>query len=480
MKTYRLPSLKKLLVALTAPALAVLSGSQAHAGPFTYGNIAVLQQGDGINILSSTSAPIAILEFTVGGTLVQTINIPSNGVSRRAQVGNSATEGYLSRSLDSSNLVFSGYDADAGLPGVVASNSAAVNRLVGQLDFNGNFTRTAISSSEYSGANHRSAASDGASYWTAGSAGGIWYSANGGTPIQIGNESTSGGNLRVAKIFNGQLYYSTASGTIGIFLVTNGLPTAPPVPTNGAVNVVVDGGSGPSPYDFAVNPSSNVLYVADDRSVASGGGVQKWTFSGGIWTSNYTFGAGAGLTAGCRAIAVDFSGVNPVIYATTADSPTKLITIPDTGSSATATTLATAAANKAFRGVALAPGSASSGPPSVTGITPYPGVTNSAGSTVVFNVMATGSTPLSFFWYKEIPGTGTNLISSATAAALSFPSAAVTDSANYQVVVSNSTLLTATSAVVTSNRRRSPRRAGDTGFRSNALISAAAPSRTAW
>jgi hypothetical protein len=437
---------KKLSAGLAVSAITMAFSLQTYAGPFTYGNIVVLQQGDGVNTLSATSAPVALIEFTVGGSVVQTINIPTNGGSRLTQVGNSATEGFLSRSLNTSNLVFSGYDASAGGVLPVVSNSVSINRLVGQVDFNGNFTRTAISSSEYSGANNRSATSDGSNYWTSGSSGGCWYSANGATPTQIGGTS----NMRVTKLFNGNLYYSTASGTIGLFVFTSaGQPTAPtssPATTN---NVFVDAGASPSPYDFAINAATNVIYLADDRSASTGGGVQKWTFSGGIWTSNYTFGAGAGLTAGCRALAVDFSGVNPIIYATTADSPTKLITITDNGASAQATTLATGSTSKAFRGVALAPGSASSGPPSISGITPFPGVTNSAGSTVVFNVTANGTPPLGYFWYKEIPGSSTNLIPAATTAALSFPSAAVADSANYQVVVSNSTTLTATSSVVT-------------------------------
>jgi hypothetical protein len=173
-----------------------------------------------------------------------------------------------------------GYDANAGLSGAAASNSASVHRVTGVLDLNGNYTRTAVSSSEYSAGNIRAGTSDGTNYWMSGSTGGIWYSANGATPIQIGNESTSGGNLRVTKIFNGSLYYSTASGTIGLFVMTNGLPTSA---TNAAGNVFVDGGTSPSPYDFAINAASNIIYLADSRTPATGGGIEKWTNGASGW-----------------------------------------------------------------------------------------------------------------------------------------------------------------------------------------------------
>ncbi|HEX3623911.1 MAG TPA: hypothetical protein VH280_00645 [Verrucomicrobiae bacterium] len=436
-------TIKKLAIALSIPAISILSHSQANAAPFTLGNIAVLQEGDGVNSLSATSAPVAIVEFTPGGGLVQTINIPSSGSTRLTQSGNSATEGYLSLSMNSSNLVFAGYDANAGLSGVAASNSASVNRCVGVLDAFGNYTRTAVSSSEYSGGNIRAATSDGTNYWTSGSTGGIWYSANGGKPVQIGNESSSSGNLRVSKVFNGRLYYTTGSGTIGLFVMTNGLPTSA---TNAFGNIIVDGGSSPSPYDFAINAASNIIYLADSRATASGGGIEKWTNSVTGWGLAYTFGSAAGLTAGCQAIAVDFSSQNPVIYATTSDSLPKLLAIVDTGSSAPAITLATSATNTAFRGVALAPGIAPAAPV-VSNISPL-ATTNTAGSSALFSVTASGSQPLGYYWYKEIPGTSTNPVPGATAPILYFPSTAASDTAFYQAVVSNSFSPPATSDVV--------------------------------
>ena len=76
--------------------------------------------------------------------------------------------------------------------------------------------------------------------------------------------------------------------------------------------------------------------------------------------------------------------------------------------------------------------------------------TNGAGSAASFTVTASGTTPFSYYWYKEVPGTSTNFIPNATTATLSFPSTVLSDTASYQVVVSNSIApYVATSSVVT-------------------------------
>ncbi len=450
MKTNRSNFIKNLAAILAVPMICTFFNPQASAATFTAGNVVVTQYGDGVATLGAPAAAISVLEYLPSTASqvspVQTIAIPSTGATKLTGVGSSGSEGFINRSTNSSSIIFSGYDADAGAGALAATSATLTNRLIGKLDVAGNFTRTAGGSgTAFSGSNIRSGASDGTAYWMAGTAsssanGGIWYSASGGTPTQITN-----GNLRVVRVFNNNLYYSTGAGTVGIWGF-NGIPTV----SAAATNMIVDGGTSPSPYDFAINSTGTILYFTDDRAIANvGSGIQKWTFSGGIWTSNYTFGSGAVLTAGCRGLAVDFSGANPVIFATTADAATKLITITDTGFAATATTLATAGSNKSFKGVALAPIATSSGPPIITGLAPA-GTTNSTGNSVSFTVTAAGSTPFSYFWYKIIPGTSTNLIPSATFATLSFPSAATTNSANYQVVVSNSVApFTATSSIVT-------------------------------
>ena len=431
---------------LAVPAIFFLFSPKAQAAPFIPGNIVVLQEGDGSATLSTTSAPVFLLEYlpsTASQSVpVQTIGIPTTGGNRLVQSSGSASEGFITRSLNTSNVTFVGYDASVGISNVPTTSAAGTNRLWGQVDFNGNFTRGASgSSTAFSGSNVRSSVSDGSNYWMSGTASssanqGIWYSSNGAPWIQIITASPP--NTRVTRIFNGNLYYSVAASISGF----SGLPT-------NTATATATGITSSSIYDFAINPAGTVAYVCDDSALASGGGIQKWTNSGATWAKAFTFGSSANtasnnLTAGCRGLAVDFSGANPVIYATTADTATKVIKISDTsaftagGDSADqATILATAPANIAFRGVALAPPSASAGTaPSISGISPS-NITNSVGSTATFTLSGgTGYPAASNFWY-QISGGTTNLVSGATASTLTLTNVQTTNTAKYFAILTN-------------------------------------------
>ena len=396
MKTNHMKSLHQLAAVLALPAMSILFNPQAQAAPFIPGNVVVLQEDDGSVPTSTAASPVFLLEFlpsTAGQTLpVQTITIPTNGASRLTQSSGSSSEGFITRSLNTSNVTFVGYDAPVGIANVPGSvnTTSGTNRCVGQVDFNGSYTRTAVSTNAYSGSNIRSSVTDGTNYWMAGTASpttteGIWYSPNGMAPVQV---TTNLVNARVVRIFNGKLYYSVAGSISSI----SSLPTGA-TPTN---QLILTGITSSSIYDFAINPAGTVAYVCDDTS-ATAGAIQKWTNNGTSFVKAFNFSATNGLTAGCRGLAVDFSGANPVIYATTADTATKVIEITDTSAPGAitnvtdvATTLAIAPANTAFRGVALAPPSTStSTAPSISGISPS-STTNSVGGTAVFTL--TGGT----------------------------------------------------------------------------------------
>jgi hypothetical protein len=169
---------------------------------------------------------------------------------------------------------------------------------------------------------------------------------------------TSPGNVRALGIFQGQLYGTSGSGTFtNVFTIGTGIPTMsgqtstslPGFPTTGA-----------SPYSFvAFDLDANVagidtIYVADDRAIASGGGLQKWTNDGFTWTLAYTL--TSGLTTGLRGLTGVTDAGGPILYATTtAAAGNQLVQVVDTGSSSSFTTIATAPTNTAFRGVAFAP-----------------------------------------------------------------------------------------------------------------------------
>jgi hypothetical protein len=345
-------------VSFLAVALLGFFVDRGDATTFTAGDLAVERIGDGSAVLTSSSFPVFVDTFHRTGTLqtaAQTIGLP-NAASRPSSnpfnltdSGSATSNGYLSLSTNQQALVLPGYNGINGDASIAGSSTATISRTVGVIDFNQSVD-TSRSLNMLSGNNFRSVAStNGTEFWAAG-AGGLVY-VSGAAPGTATSLSTTF-NGRNVNIFNNQLYVSTGSGTRGIYSIGTGLPTSgTPTATN-----LFDTGSSSSPFDFAFSPDGSTLYIADDRSVATGGGIQKWTLSGSTWSLAYTLGTGTGSTVGARGLAVDFSGANPVLFATTAEtSLDRLITITDAGSGSAATTLATAPANEIFRGVDFVP-----------------------------------------------------------------------------------------------------------------------------
>src|SRR5262249_29308679 len=150
---------------------------------------------------------------------------------------------------------------------------------------------------------------------------------------------------RVIRIFNGQIYTSSASGmfqgisTIGTGLPTSGVQSATILPGFPTV-------AGPSNYDFFF-ADPNTLYVCDDRPSAAGG-IEKWVFSGGNWNLVYTL--NPSLNIGCRGITGIVTAGQTVLYATTAETAfNHIVMVTDTGPSSAFAVLATAPLNEVFR-----------------------------------------------------------------------------------------------------------------------------------
>jgi hypothetical protein len=332
------------------------------ANGFSQNDLVVERVGDGSAPLSNASTAIFLDELTTAGTAVQSLALPTaNGASPATNpitaAGTSTAEGQLTRSADGKYLTVPGYDTGPGTASIASSTSATVSREVGRVDGNGIVDTTTTMSNRYSGGSIRGAvSSNGTDIWDSGANTGIVYETLGSTGTTSTLVSSTTANTRVVNIFNGQLYYSTASGTPGIWTVGTGLPTASSTTSNNLIST----GSTSSPYGFAISPDGKTIYVADDTSGATGG-VEKWTSATGAassFTLVYTLSTSTGGTTGtgARGLVVDFSGANPVIYATTTEtSANRLVTIVDTGASATATLLATAPSSTAFRGVAFAP-----------------------------------------------------------------------------------------------------------------------------
>lgn len=330
-----------------------------NALPFTPGNIVVVRVGTNGSptALSSAAAPVFLDEYTPGGGLVQSIPLPTtvSGANLRLTNSGSATsEGSINLSQDRAYLTVVGYDADVATAAVVSTTSAATKRVVGVINTNGDINTSTGLGDAYSANNIRGAyTTNGFDIWTAGTAtsgGGVRYTnLSSSTSVQLATTPT---NVRTVSVYNGQLYVgSSTTGFYGISSVGTNAPT-----TSGQTVSILPGFptvSGPSTYGFEIKPfQGDVAYVADDRSVASGGGIQKWVLSAGTWTLAYTLSPGG--TVGARSVTVDWRTATPVIYAISTDS--KLISITDAGAGSPAVSLITAGTNTALRGVAFAPG----------------------------------------------------------------------------------------------------------------------------
>ncbi|HEU4719060.1 MAG TPA: immunoglobulin domain-containing protein, partial [Bacteroidia bacterium] len=389
-------------ITFLSPALFALLNftNNASAQMFTPGNIVVEQVGDGTSALASgVAAPLFLVEYSATGTLTNSVALPVAGPNVITTSGTATSEGNISLSANGRYIIVPGYNALPGTTGLTSTTSATVARVTGQVDASGTYSMPSVTNTYFSGNNIRGAASDGNNnYWATGANTGACYFGT-GTPAIVYSTNT---NNRAMAVYNGNLMFSAGAGTRGIYQFT-GMPT-----TASAASLILPLTG--SPYQFAINSTSTILYVADDASFTStssqAGGIEKFTWNGSAWVFQYTLQCGNASTAGARGLVVDFSGTNPVVYASTAESSSnRIISITDAGASSgsSATLLATAATNTIFRGLAFSPCS----PPSITTVSSNSPVCS--GSTLNLSSAVTGSAPLTYSW------TGPNSFSGNTA-----------------------------------------------------------------
>lgn len=331
---------------ITGSAL-LLTGICAHA-QFTAGDLVVLQDGTGSSTLTSAGTAIFLDEFNTSGGAVTSVAIPSTGANALVNSGTATSEGLISLSADGQSIVVAGYNTIAGTASVASSSTTTVPRAVATVNFNGNYTLQSTTTA-FSGNNIRSGTTDGSgNFWAAGANSGIFYMGS-GTPTAV---STNSANNRLVSDIGGNLFFSTGSGT------ARGIYEIPGTPTSGLVtpvNIINSSTLGSaSPYGFAFNSSMTIAYVADSDAYTTStgfGGVEKWAFNGTSWAFQYSLPT---VGSGAEGLAVDFSGTDPIIYATSGDGK-DLFDITDTGSGATANLLDAAGSNEAFRGLTFAP-----------------------------------------------------------------------------------------------------------------------------
>ncbi len=391
-------------VKLTAIAIAVVcvvcamtATLKTAAADTLYYNPVVEVVGNGSGALTSAGWPVAIDVFqnSTSGQLSPTSSAAFGSTDGSSMVnsGNSTSEGALANNpllttmaalgqsyTGSAAYVYdAGYGTVAGAAGVATSTTIPTE--VGQVTLTGGAATAPTillsqpRASDYSGVSIRGVvgADDSANptaLYAAG-ASGSWR--NYMTSTQVGTPS----NVRTVQASYGssgiQLFGSSDTGsTVGISVINLSTSTSSLLVQSATTS------SNASPYAFVLldntaNPNTingyNTAYIADDGTatseVAGNAGIEKWTYSGSVWTHDYTL-LGllptGGTATGYRGLAgqMDGGGSDDVILYTTDASSTYLQQVTDpiaalTNPGDTFITLATAPTNEVFRGVALAP-----------------------------------------------------------------------------------------------------------------------------
>lgn len=341
--------------------------------PITPGNLVVARIGDGTAALSSAAQATFLDEYTTTGTFVQTLALPTapSGLNFACtSAGTTASTGYLGLADNGLALLVGGFDAAPGTTAVaqtvapsVRRTVAVVNPFTSTIDTSTGLTDAFDTSGSMSPGNAgiRSVTSpDGVQIITAGtgfptSNAGCRYSVLGASTSTQLNSATT--NNRVVQVFLGQLYVTTMTGTnIGLNSVGTGVPTSPGAVVQQLTSIPALAPD--SVYDLYF-ASPHVVYLADDRAsgtTPNGGGIQKWTETGGVWSYQYTitFPLGTG-THGMRGLSgVTNNGVS-TLYATAngtnGTGTTQIVTCVDTGPASVVTSLVTSPTNTLFRGI---------------------------------------------------------------------------------------------------------------------------------
>ena len=349
----------KLTIGAAALAAGVFSVHPQVQAQFTAGDLVVERIGDGTTTLSGNAAAVSVVEFAPTGAAQSpafTINLPTTGASALTDSGTGTSDGYLNLSADGTTLVLPGYRANTGTATVASATGIA--RVIGTIGATGAFNTTTSFTDGYVGNNFRGVASpDGNTFFTSGTAGTGNTATAGVRTLTLGSTSSSSvsiapqTNLRNTEIYNGGLYYSTGSGGttgVGIYQVNTNLSI-----TSGQTALLLINTVTANPYGFAISPDGKTVYVAEEA-----GGINKYTSATGA-AGSFTLAGSFGAGTAARGLSVDFSGTNPLIYATsTATTNNNLFEFADAGSfTVTPTILASAGTNEVFRGVDFAPAS---------------------------------------------------------------------------------------------------------------------------
>ena len=354
--------------------LGLVGLGQTNAATIFGGDVAVYRVGANGSAAALTSGNNAVFVDVFRKTdgawsLNQTIAMPTV-VSGNNQIltasGTAGSEGFINMSEDGRYFVLGGYNNvvnNVAASTALGTGKSSTDRTIGLLTLSSGSVDTTTHGAwglGSAGQNIRSVAShDGTSFYAT-TDGGIYYGAYGASAAAPSLIKV--GNLRGLEISQGNLLVGTGSAnaiatgsTAGAIGTTVGLPTA----LNTTMTVMFNEKAGTtatppvySPYGFSLldlnkDGIDETAYIAD-----SGGGINKMYFDGNTWASK---GVITGTYSGLEAV---YNGTSVDIFVTAASGLT-LGTLNDASAiggalTGTVTTIGTAGANTAFRGVAVA------------------------------------------------------------------------------------------------------------------------------
>jgi hypothetical protein len=334
--------------------------------PFKSGNIVVVRLGDGNASYADVSAPIFLDEYTISGSLVQSVSLPTadNGANLKICLPYSkGNMGLLSLSPDGQYLTITGFNSNTGV-NVPDLFLGTVNRTIARIDYNGAInTTTSIPGSEVGNGPSPIGVvtQDGNNFWSThdGFGAGLRYSTLGqSTSVQIVNAN----NQRGPYIYNNQLFVGVASGAVSI---SGGLPVTGPQTFSFFSGMPLAVASSTQLFFADLNPAIagfDVAYIASNGDLA----LSKYSLVGTDWVLNGTIGINADDYRGLAGIV---NGTSVTLYSTriipdvSNNGGSELVTITDnTGYSSEPNTfvgtpaiIKIAGANTSFRGVAMVP-----------------------------------------------------------------------------------------------------------------------------
>ena len=395
---------------------------------FTANRIVVLKTS-GTSVTAQAS-PVTIQEYGTDGTSGYAVTLPSTGSTPiQLAAGYSGSEGLLTQSPDNTYLLLAGFSLTGTNTSIAGTSSTTTPRIIGKVDYSGAYTQLYASSVNYNANDIRGAITDGSNFWASGASAklvsgvgdGVDYFGP-GTPVALGKDATNPVKAYGLHIFNNQIYYSTQKAgpsntatALGVFSLGSGLQTA-----GTAVSTQIINTGSVVPEDFSFNSSMNICYITINSNTATGG-IQKWTKSGSAWSLAYTLGTGV-TNIGAYSLVVDYSGSNPVIYATTFEADAnRIIKITDTGSASTSSTIATAATGSWFHGICFSPKSICTTPLQPSTFTVSSTSVNQGQTAVVYSV-ANDATASSYSWTYS--GTGAVITGTSNSVSIDFSSTA--------------------------------------------------------